>query len=50
LKFVLAGKDLNRYPGFNGVFRNVVYSVSKGAFVNDLEGLKRVIADTEPLP
>lgn len=48
LKLFLAGNNLNRYPAFNGQFRDVVYSIQNGAFVDNLEGLKTKIPGVVP--
>lgn len=42
LKFVLGGRDLNKYPAFNGVFAQIIYSVENGAFISDLNELNEL--------
>jgi len=36
LRFILGGRDDDRYPGFNGLFTLVSYSDQKGAFIDTL--------------
>jgi hypothetical protein len=36
LKFILAGKQF-AYPGFNGLFLNVVYNIGPGAFIDTVD-------------
>jgi hypothetical protein len=43
LRFILGGKDENRYPAFNGQFTKVVYSDENGAFIDDYEELENYI-------
>lgn len=51
LRFTLAGMDSDgKYPGFNGQFKSLTYSIEKGAFVEDLNGLRRLQEDTKPFP
>jgi hypothetical protein len=51
LKFTLGGTDSGgKYPAFNGQFRSLVYSIEKGAFVEDIAGLMQVMEDTKPFP
>ncbi|CAD8140693.1 unnamed protein product [Paramecium octaurelia] len=45
LKFILGGKDQNRYPGFNGQFTQVIYSTSVGAFIDSVDSHKKFFAD-----
>lgn len=46
LKFVLGGKQF-AYPGFNGIFANVIYKLGAGAFVDNLEQFINVVAGTK---
>lgn len=34
LKFYVGGSDGNRYPGFNGIIRQVFFSTKPGVFVD----------------
>ena len=36
LRFILGGKDENRYPAFNGIFVRVFYSHEEGAFIDNV--------------
>lgn len=48
LRFILGGRDANRYPGFNGLFTRVMYSDKVGAFIDaekDLAKLEKLYND-----
>lgn len=34
LRFILGGKDENRYPAFNGQFTKILYSYKDGVFID----------------
>lgn len=43
LRFILGGKDENRYPAFNGLFTRVVYSHEMGAFVDTMDEMNKLL-------
>lgn len=44
LRFILGGKDANRYPAFNGQFTKVIYNDQVGAFLDTDKDLQALIA------
>jgi hypothetical protein len=50
LRFILGGRDENRYPGFNGLFTRVFYSIEDGAFVDSVEQLNSFLKLQGPRP
>lgn len=40
MKFVLGGKDNNRYPAFNGLLTGVVHSTKPGVYIGTVEAFK----------
>jgi hypothetical protein len=47
LKFILGGRHLS-YPGFNGQFKDVFYSIEKGAFLDKISEAEARIKDLLP--
>lgn len=41
---------MKRYPAFNGQFKDLFLSLEVGAFVDDMEGLKKRLETTKPFP
>lgn len=50
MKFILGGRDQERYPGFNGIFTKILYSNEKGAFVDDIENYNEILKKVIPRP
>lgn len=44
MRFILGGKDANRYPAFNGQLTGTVYSFKPGVFIPDVAKLKEFLA------
>ena len=50
LKFILGGKDNNKYPGFNGLFTKIIYSHKEGVFIDELSEFKEYLESIGPNP
>jgi hypothetical protein len=50
LRFVLGGMNLGRYPAFNGLFRNIIFGVGKGSFLDTPTDIARKLDEQKPLP
>ena len=48
-KFKLAGKEFS-YPSFNGQITSIALRVGKGAYIGDLNGLKKYMDTIGPQP
>ena len=50
MKFILGGYELNKYPAFNGLFKDIFLSLEEGAFIDDLKELNKKLDTLKPHP
>ena len=50
LRFILGGKDENRYPAFNGLFTKIFYQWTPGIFIEDDKEINEFLESIAPRP